>query len=192
MEEKNISQQESLDIISNMIKQTQTNIEKGGGAIFLLWGYLSLVVAIAIYLVVSQTGDYRAQYIWFITPLVGYPIMYFMLKKKEPAVVTFVSKTIGKVWVTIGTAALLLSLFMLINPAAFPILFVMALLINIGVTLSGLVLEYKSISIAGFLGILLSFSLLVIPGIEQILVFAAFSVIMLIVPGHILNSARNV
>ena len=193
MEEKNISQKESLELISKMIKETRTSIEKGGGNIFLLWGYLSLVASVAVYALLLQTGDYRVQYLWFAMPLIGYPAMYFMLKKKEKEekVVTFVSKTIAKIWIVIGICALLLSLFMTINPMAFPILFVMALIINAGVALSGLVLEFKPISIAGFLGIFLSFGLLMIPGIEQILVFASFSIIMLIIPGHILNSASN-
>lgn len=194
MEEKNLTQQESLELISRMVKETRNNIEKGGGNIFLLWGYLTLIAALAVYAVILKTGDYRAQWLWFIIPIIGYPAMFFMLKKikREHRVVTFISKTISKIWIVMGTCALLLSLFMFVNPTAFPILFVMALIINSGVALSGLVLEFKPISIAGFLGIFLSFSLLIIPGLEQILVFAAFPVIMLIIPGHILNSARNV
>lgn len=194
MEEKNLTQQESLEIISKMIKETHTKIEKGGGNIFLLWGYLTAAVALAVYTVIVQTGDYRAQFIWFAIPIIGYPIMFFILKKSEKKhrVVTFIDKTISKIWIVTGTCALFLSLFMFVNPAAFPMLFVMALIINTGVALSGLVLEYKIIAITGFIGILLSFSLLIIPGLEQILVFAAFPIIMLIIPGHILNSARNV
>ncbi|MDD4657363.1 MAG: hypothetical protein PHR40_08530 [Bacteroidales bacterium] len=192
MEEKKLTQQESLELISKMIKETHTNIEKGGGNIFLLWGYLWLVVALVVYTAILQTGDYRAQWLWFAMPIIGYPSMYFMLKRQEKMAVTFVSKTISKIWIVMGTCALLLSLFILINPAAFPILFVMALIINAGVALSGLVLEYKIISVVGFIGILLSFALLMIPGINKILVFAIFPIIMLIIPGHILNSARNV
>lgn len=192
MEEKNLTQQESLEIISKMIKETRTNIEKGGGNIFLLWGYLWLVIALAVYLLIVQTGDYRAHWLWFAMPIIGYPAMYFMIKKKRSNTVTFVSKTISKIWVVIGTCALFLSLFMLIKPSALPILFVMALIMNAGVALSGLVLEYKPISVAGFLGILLSFSLLIISGVEQILVFGGFAIIMLIMPGHFLNSAKNV
>jgi len=192
MEEKNLTQQESLELISNMIKETRHNLEKGGGNYFLLWGYLWLVVSLAVYALVVQTGDYHAQWLWFAMPIIGYPSMYFMLKNKDKKAVTFVSRVIYKIWIVIGLSALLLSLFMVINPTAYPILFVMALIINIGVALSGLVLEFKPVTIAGFLGIILSFSLLMITGIEQVLVFAAFSIIMLIIPGHILNSSRNV
>ena len=38
MEEKNLTQNESLELISRMIKETRTNLEKNGGGIYLLWG----------------------------------------------------------------------------------------------------------------------------------------------------------
>ena len=191
MEEKILTQQESLDIISRMIKQTRNNLEKGGGNIYLLWGYLWLTVALAVYFVITTTGDYRAQWLWFAIPAVGYPGMIMLLKKRTSAAVTFASSVIAKIWIVIGVCALLLSLFMLINPFAFPMLFVMALLINAGVAMSGLIIRFKPVIIAGFGGIVLSFSLLMIAGFEQILVFAAFSLIMLIIPGHILNFASR-
>ncbi len=187
MEEKKLTQQESLDIISRMINETRNNLERGGGNIFLLWGYLWLFVSLAVYFVISASGDYRAQWLWFLIPLIGYPGMTLLLKKRTGTAVTFASSFIAKIWIVIGVCALLLSLFMLINPFAFPMLFVMALLINAGVAISGLVIRFKPVIIAGFSGIILSFLLLLIGGFEQILVFAAFSVVMLIIPGHILN-----
>lgn len=189
MEEKNLSQNESLELITRMIKETRNEMERGGGNIYLLWGYLWLVVALTIYGLLHYTGDYRASWLWFAMPLVGYPVMYFMLKSKKREAVTFVGAVISKIWIVIGVCAMLLSLFMIVNHNAFPIMFVMALLINAGVAMSGLVIKFKPTIIAGFAGILLSFALLIIPGINQILVFAAFSVIMLIIPGHILNAA---
>ncbi|OFY89637.1 MAG: hypothetical protein A2266_10570 [Bacteroidetes bacterium RIFOXYA12_FULL_40_10] len=191
MEEKNLSKNESLELIARMIKETRNSMERGGGNIYLLWGYLWLVVALTIYGLLLYTGDYRATWLWFAMPLVGYPAMYFMLKSKKGGVVTFVGAVISKIWIVIGVCALLLSLFMFVNHNAFPIMFIMALLINAGVAMSGLVIKFKPTIIAGFVGILLSFSLLLIPGINQILVFAAFSVIMLIIPGHILNAASR-
>jgi hypothetical protein len=191
MEEKNLSQNESLELIARMIKETRNDMERGGGNIYLLWGYLWLFVALAIYGLVQYTGDYRVQWLWFAMPVIGYPAMYYMLKKKERRMVTLADAVISKIWIVVGVCALLLSLFMVINYNAFPILFVMALLINAGVAMSGMVIKFKPIIVSGFAGIVLSFSLLLIPGVEQILVFAAFSVIMLIIPGHYLNTASK-
>ena len=187
MVEKNLTQNESLELISRMIKETRTNLEKNGGGIYLLWGYIWLVISLAIYFLLVKSGDYRVQWLWFAMPIIGYPAMIYMIKKREKGAVTFIGRVIGCVWITIGVAAGLLSLYMFIDYSAFPILFVMALLINVGVAISGLVIKFKPVIIAGFLGIALSFVMLMVSGPSQILVSAGFAVIMLIIPGHILN-----
>lgn len=191
MEEKKLNQNESLEIISKMIKETRTNLERDGGGIYLLWGYLWLIVALAIYFLILKTGDYRVQWLWFAMPLIGYPTMIYMLKKREKGAVTFVGRVIGSIWITIGVAAGLLSLYMVVDYKAYPILFVMALLVNVGVAISGLVIKFKPVIIAGFLGIALSFVMLMVSGPSQILVYAGFAVLMLIIPGHILNNAKR-
>jgi FtsH-binding integral membrane protein len=191
MEEKKLNQNESLEIISKMIKETRTNLERDGGGIYLLWGYLWLIVALAIYFLILKTGDYRVQWLWFAMPLIGYPTMIYMLKKREKGAVTFVGRVIGSIWITIGVAAGLLSLYMVVDYNAYPILFVMALLVNVGVAISGLVIKFKPVIIAGFLGIALSFVMLMVSGPSQILVYAGFAVLMLIIPGHILNNAKR-
>lgn len=191
MEEKNLSQNESLDLITRMIKETRNNLERDGGSIYLLWGYVWLFVSLAIYFLLLKTGDYRVQWLWFAIPAIGYPVMIYLLKKQKKGAVTLVGRVIGNIWIVIGVVAALLSLYMLIDYKAYPILFIMALLINTGVAISGMIIKFKPIIIAGFLGILLSFVMLMLSGLNQILIFALFAVIMLIIPGHILNAASR-
>ena len=191
MEERNLTQNESLEIITRMIKETRNNLEKDGGSIYLLWGYVWLFVSLAIYFLLMKTGDYRMQWLWFAIPLIGYPGMIYLLKKERRGAITFAGRVIGNIWIVIGVVAALLSLYMFIDYKAFPILFTMALLINTGVAMSGLIIKFKPIIIAGFLGILLSFVILMLNGLDQILIFSLFAVIMLIIPGHILNAASR-
>ena len=66
-------------------------------------------------------------------------------------------------------------------------LFVVSLLMGMGATLTGLVCKYKPLSIAGIIGISLSFSMLFIHGSGVYLVFAAIFIVMMIIPGHIMN-----
>ena len=191
MEERNLTQNESLEIITKMIKETRNNLEKDGGSIYLLWGYVWFFVSLAIYFLLMRTGDYRMQWLWFAIPLIGYPGMIYLLKKEKREAITFAGRVIGNIWIVIGVVAALLSLYMFIDYNAFPILFTMALLINTGVAMSGLIIKFKPIIIAGFLGILLSFVILMLNGLDQILIFSLFAVIMLIIPGHILNAASR-
>ncbi len=189
MEEKNLTQNESLELISRMIKETRNNLERGGGNIYLLWGYVWLFVSLAIYVLLLKTGDYRFQWGWFAIPLIGYPGMMFLLRKQEKGAVTFVGRVISGIWIVIGVVAALLSIYMFIDYKAFPMMFMMSLLITSGVAMSGLVLKFRPIAIAGFLGILLSFLLLMVSGLNQVLIYSFYSVIMLIIPGHVLNAA---
>ncbi|AGY52649.1 hypothetical protein BRDCF_p22 [Bacteroidales bacterium CF] len=191
MEDKNLTQNESLEIISRMIKETRNNMERGGGNIFLLWGYICLIVSLAVYCLLSNTGDYRFNWLWFAIPVVGYPGMIYMLKKREKGAITIVSRVISNIWIVLGIVAGLLSIYMFVDYKAYPIMFVMSLLINSGVAISGLVIRFRPIVIAGFLGILLSFGMLMVAGINQILIFALLAVIMLIIPGHILNNVSR-
>ena len=193
MEERNLTQNESLELITKMIKETRNNLERDGGSIYLLWGYVWLFVSLAIYFLLMKTGDYRIQWLWFAIPVIGYPTMIYLLNKQDKGAVSLVGRIIGKIWIVIGIVAGLLSLYMFIDYNAFPMLFTMALLINTGVAMSGLIIKFKPIIAAGFLGILLSFALLMVSGLNQILIFSLFAVIMLIIPGHILNAAsRNI
>ena len=44
MEEKKISEQESLELINQMIEQTRRDSTVGSGNTFLIWGYVCMVV----------------------------------------------------------------------------------------------------------------------------------------------------
>ena len=48
MEEKKLSEQESLELISQMIRSTRKNMEGGSGNQFLYWGYFTAGIAVFI------------------------------------------------------------------------------------------------------------------------------------------------
>lgn len=189
MEEKNLTQNESLELISKMIRETRNNLERGGGNIFLLWGYVWFFVSIAIYFLLLKTGDSRFHLLWFAIPAIGYPGMFFLLKRRNKGAVTFVGRVITNVWIVIGIVCMLLSIYTFIDHKSYPILFVISLLINSGVAISGQIIKFRPITIAGYVGIILSFTMLMVPGLNQLLIYAFFAVIILIVPGHFLNLA---
>ena len=55
MEEKKISEQESLELINQMIEQTRRDSTVGSGNTFLIWGYVCMVVSLAVF-VAAYTG----------------------------------------------------------------------------------------------------------------------------------------
>ena len=46
MEDRKITEQESLELISQMIQNTRRNLDAGSGNIFLLWGYIGTIATL--------------------------------------------------------------------------------------------------------------------------------------------------
>jgi len=192
MKEKTLTEKESIEIISRMIQETKEGMREGSGNMFLLWGYVSTIVSLIIYFGYNATGYSNIFWLWWLIPVIGWPAMIYMLKRKKKRVVTYVDKVIGYIWTVLGVCAMLVPIFSFTQHAGtFPILFIEALLINIGVTMTGLVIKYKLLIASGFIGIIFSFILLFVHGLSCILVFAAMFVILMIIPGHALNVASK-
>lgn len=69
MEEKKISEQESLELINQMIEQTRRDSTVGSGNTFLIWGYVCMVVSLAVFV----AGIYRS---WSLgMALLWHPVM---------------------------------------------------------------------------------------------------------------------
>ena len=57
MEEKKLNERESLELITRMIQETKNKLEVGDGNVLLIWGYVSVLTAILVYvlLLLAQT-----------------------------------------------------------------------------------------------------------------------------------------
>ncbi|MDO5523206.1 MAG: hypothetical protein Q4G48_04080 [Bacteroidia bacterium] len=186
MEEKQLNEKESLELISQMIRNTQQKLEKGNGIPFLIWGYATIVVSVLVWYLFSTTGNPQWNYLWFLIPVIGYPAMMWALRKQEKGVKTYIDKIIAYVWIAFGVASLVVS-----TSAMFlwslPILFIVILLMGIGTAITGLIIQFKPLIFSGFAGIILSYLCLIVKGYEVILVFALIFLVMMVIPGHILN-----
>lgn len=60
-----------------------------------------------------------------------------------------------------------------------------------GYGLTGLVINYKTVTICGTLGALSSIGCLFYEGFNQVLIFAPVFIFMMIIPGHVLNHAAR-
>ena len=48
MEDRKLSEKESLELITRMIQNTRRNLDAGGGNMFLVWGYVGELVTLAV------------------------------------------------------------------------------------------------------------------------------------------------
>jgi len=187
MEEKQLNEKESLELITQMIRNTQQRIEKGNGIPFLIWGYTTVLVSLLVWYMLKSTGNDYWNLLWFLIPSIGFTAMTITMQKENKGVKTYLDKVIMYVWIVVGIAAFLPA------PAAtliegFPILFMVIMLISIGSAITGLIISFLPLICSGFAGMFLSiFCLILGNALDSVLVFAALFLIVQVIPGHILN-----
>lgn len=96
MEEKKISEQESLELINQMIEQTRRDSTVGSGNTFLIWGYVCMIVSLAVY-VVAYTGPGAWGWLYMGIPVVGGAATLIAGRKKKNAPSTYTSKSINSI-----------------------------------------------------------------------------------------------
>lgn len=188
MEEKNLTEKESLELISQMITSSRRKLEDGNGIPFLIWGYTTFFVSLVVYFFINATGDYHYHFLWFLIPVIGSIGMFISKRNKAKHsghAMNFIERVIGNIWMVIGIAAFLISIGAFL--VRFPVLPLMLLLMGIGTTLTGLTIKFKPVIISGFIGMASCVLPFIIDGNEQILVFGVIYLIMMVVPGHIWN-----
>ena len=135
--------------------------------------------------------------LWFggsqaIMPLLGWLLMWISREKKpEGEVRTFVDRVIGNVWTVMGLSAWFVSMLALFMPMRLPILFIILLIMGMGTTVTGLIIRFTPTAVGGVAAIILAPFTLIAGDMWQPLLFIAGFVVMMIVPGHILNYKSN-
>lgn len=186
MEDRKLNERESLELITRMIKETQENVARHAAYPLLIWGYTTVVITIVIWFAFLQIDSYKVHYIWFALPAIAGPLTWLFSRKNEKrGVKNYMDRITNQIWLVFGVVGWFLSCFAFFRKI--DILFMIPLLMGMATTLSGCVTKFKPMTLAGTIGTALSFSLLFINGVDKLLAFAAIFVVMMIIPGHILN-----
>lgn len=188
MEDRTLNEKESLALIANMIRNTQNKMERNAGTPFLIWGYTTVIVAVSIWILVTITKNYYWQFLWFILPVMSFPATYLVNKNNKKGVRTYIDKIISQLWLVFGIAGFMVSVPTFFISYRFPVLFCVILLMGMGTALTGFIIKFKPCIWGGFISMGLSYLYLIYNGINSILIFAAVFLIMMIIPGHILNA----
>lgn len=201
MEEKRISEKESLEIITEMISRTKDRYI-GDGNIMLVWGYLTVVIAAVIWALLALTHNEVWNRLWFAIPIIGCIATMGMIRKKQrtSGVKSYSDKISSSIWTGVWYSFIVSMLFCsgfgLINKDCWGIMVAFALIIvPFAEVIQGIVISEKSIFLGGVIGLHIGvFTMCCIAGGVPLdanwflpLFMVAF-IFMMIVPGHILNS----
>ena len=64
MEDRKLSEKESLDIITQMINSSKRNMKVGSGNVLLYWGYFTVLLSVVIYSLILFTQYYIWSWLW--------------------------------------------------------------------------------------------------------------------------------
>ena len=186
MEDKKLNEKESLELITQMIRNTKFKMAKNAGMPFLAWGYMTTVLSLLVWFLLRETGNYNWQFLWFLLPAVAFPISLWSQRKKQEMAKTYIDRIVGYVWIVFGLSGFLISCVSIVY-WTMPIFFVILLMMGMGTTLTGMIVNMKVVTIGGILGAMSSLGCLYVDKFDQILIFAFAFIFMMIIPGHYLN-----
>ncbi len=203
MEERKITEAESLEIITSMISRTKDRLVKGSGNILLMWGYLIVAVTALIWVLLVTTNNPAVNWLWFLIWLIGgiaTPIMA-MRKRMETGSKSYTDKLTSYIWSVVGLTAIVSAIlcfgFLFIGGKdSWSMMFAFALIIvPMAEIMQGLVIKENSLIAGGGIGLLIGlFTMCCISAQVELMatwfmpLFMMAFAAMMIVPGHILNS----
>ncbi len=195
MEDKQLSTQQSIDLIAKMIANTRRNFNDKGGAMFLIWGYTTIAVTIAVSAAFWFTRNYDTMWIWWALPVIGGIFTWLHYRKHPKTVRTYIDKTVANVWTVFAgaVACCMVSMFVasfIAGKSPINILFTIGLMMSMATAITGRMIKFYPVEIGGFAGMGLSFVILPFEHmIWQFPIFAAIFLFAQVIPGHLLNRA---
>lgn len=194
MEDRKLSEKESLELITRMIQNTRRNLDAGGGNMFLVWGYvgvlITLVVLVALYIMKCTSCLWG----FWAMPVMGWLLSCWLGRKwrKKQGAKDYTDRMVEQVWQIIGIACCGVAVFAMLYHSFEVILPLCALFISLGSLLTGIVIRYTLFSGLPSLGFAWSLVLLfqvITDGASYstLIVFAIVILLSLVIPGHVLN-----
>lgn len=201
MEDKKLTEKESLEVITSMIARTKSRY-LGNANILLMWGYLAVFCSILVWILLAATQQNVWNWLWFAIPVIGILLTSIMARreKRTDGAVTYSDKITSHLWSIFGVSEIILTFiclgFSLIGgiecwTAMFVYTVIAAPFAEIA---QGLIIKEKSLTWGGIVGLAIGMvSVCCVTGKIPLLanwfmpLFILFWVVMMIVPGHIIN-----
>ncbi|HEY5823014.1 MAG TPA: hypothetical protein VIT44_01530 [Cyclobacteriaceae bacterium] len=183
-----LSPEQSLALISGMIRQAQGNISYNS-KYFLLWGWCIAIANLGMYGLMKFT-TYRYPYIvWLLTiPAVIITIIYAVRESRESVTQTHLDRITASLWIC---------LFFVIPPIVgfgykinFQINPLILLLTAVPTFISGIILRFKPLLIGGICFWIFSILCFLVDGPTQSLLGAMAVITGYLIPGYMLKNLK--
>lgn len=189
---------ESLEVITNMIQKTKEASGVHSGDSFIVWGWTTVALAIATSVACYITNDVRWNLLWWLVPVIGFPLSYLVNRRHKSTIKTYTEDTISKLWCVTGSALCLLAiLFWLLKMPGAYIMPLVLILTSIGTSTTGLIIREKLVTWLPLVGFCIAIWMLSLffAGNYSFWSLSGFGLaflIMMVIPGHYLNNKYKV
>ncbi len=187
MEEKQLSEKESFELITSMINKAKGRIGETGTS-YLLWGWLILVCCIVQFVSLYFFNYANSYYIWYATWIfLIFQFFYFRKQKKLITVKTYTGEINRFVWLAFFICTVLvifISIYLKYYEIIYPLILVMY---GMPTFLSGIILKFRPLIIGGVCCWVFSFFSSFVASEYQSLFIAAAVIVAWIIPGYILK-----
>ncbi len=146
-EEKLMTGEESLKIITEMINKTKVSISQGSFHL-LFWGWLIFICSLSDYCLYRFTDFSHSWYVWFLTiPGIFVSMTYGFVKGKQEKVHTYASMIY--MWVWMGFAIAITVLFIIHSNEMATVGKYILVLAGLPTFISGFILKFKPLIFGG-------------------------------------------
>jgi hypothetical protein len=187
MEEKQLSEKESFELITSMINKAKGRIGETGTS-YLLWGWLILVCCVVQFVSLHFFNYANSYYIWYATWIfLIFQFFYFRKQKKLITVKTYTGEINRFVWLAFFICTVLIifiSIYLKYYEIIYPLILVMY---GMPTFLSGIILKFRPLIIGGVCCWVFSFFSSFVASEYQSLFIAAAVIVAWIIPGYILK-----
>jgi len=187
---KQMTGEESLKIITDMIQKTRCNI-KHGSFHLLLWGWLILICSLGDYLIRQFTAFEKSYLVWWLTiPAVIVSMIYGFSKGRKQSLYTYTDRVYMWTWMAAIPTAAIMIILLVGNQVNFIGSF-MLLLFALPTFMSGIMIKFKPLIFGG-----ICFWVLALAGHFSGPHFESLSIPLAmlmgyLIPGYILRKEEN-
>jgi len=210
MDNKQFTETQSLELIAAMIRDSRTRLARNSGSPFLIWGYVTVAVSLFEAFAIRYFDNPEPwMWGWFAIPLLG-KIGMLLFARKDHGARNYIDRVISAIWTVIGIA-LVTMVSSFLNHVF--ILSTIITMVGMGTAITGMVIRDRTTTAAGFMAIAAT---LIYPlrewlfarfsamdattatiefamrwNSDSVLIFAAIFLVLMVIPGHILNRKCN-
>lgn len=188
--DKQLTQEESLEIIKRMISTSRHNIKEGDSFMFLLWGYVVFAASIVNFILLHTTYSDNAYSGWLLIIIgIAGSVYYGIKEEKEQTVKTYVDTMLTYTWIAFSVCLAMVLIFgFKLKLNLYPVIL---LLYGIGLFISGGAYKFKPLIIGGIICWICSLIAFNVEFYYQLIILAFAVLAGYIIPGHLLNSKAS-